>query len=278
MPKIDIRQWLGAHAAGTLSPAEERKLYEAALNDQDLFNELGEESLLREALTDEEFRRKLKRRLRELDSSSSRAGVAGLMDWIKRPEMALAACLAVVALVFGVGPLFRSGTDTGTVAGGDPSGEDLDRFNTFAPPSPDERLDIDVPEWLWDISTPGQHAGVELELDREGDPAQYELGEIIRIEFSVPEDSEVFLLRQDPSGTVVLLFPNGRRAPPFVQAGEQVEVSTVGQGEVDPSGPSVLHRLRLFVFPPGTDPLASAPETQGRPLVEERSYLVATSR
>lgn len=271
MPKIDIRQWLGAFAAGTLSPEEERDLYKAALDDQDLFNELGEEFLLREALSDEAFRRELTRRLRELNSTSDRSGMTSLMAWIRRPEMVLATCMAIVALIFGIRPLFRPGSDTGT-------GEEFRQFGLMPPAGPGEQLAVDVPDWLWSVADPGQHAGVALDLDRVGTIPIYEVGESMRIEFSVPRESSVLLLRRDPSGSVMLLFPNAGRTSPLLQAGERVVVSSVASGDVEASGASDHQTLRLFVFPPGGDPLASAPNRQDPPLVEERRYRVVSRR
>ena len=67
MQRTDSREYLGAYASGTLLPAEERRLHEAALEDQELFNALADEVMLREALADLVFRQRLKRRLRRMD-------------------------------------------------------------------------------------------------------------------------------------------------------------------------------------------------------------------
>ena len=60
--------------------------------DQELFNALAEEDLMREALEDEAFRRRLRRRLRELNREEEAggfvaglAGCSGVPPWLPRP-------------------------------------------------------------------------------------------------------------------------------------------------------------------------------------------------
>jgi hypothetical protein len=52
MTREQVRKLLGGYAAGTLTEAEETALFEAALEDQELFNELGREQALRDLLSD----------------------------------------------------------------------------------------------------------------------------------------------------------------------------------------------------------------------------------
>jgi hypothetical protein len=52
MTREQVRKLLGGYAAGTLTPAEETALFEAALEDQELFDELGREQALRDLLSD----------------------------------------------------------------------------------------------------------------------------------------------------------------------------------------------------------------------------------
>jgi hypothetical protein len=52
MTREQVRKLLGGYAAGTLTEAEETALFEAALEDQDLFDELGREQALRDLLSD----------------------------------------------------------------------------------------------------------------------------------------------------------------------------------------------------------------------------------
>ena len=57
MSTEQARRLLGGYATGTLTPEETRALFEAALEDQDLFNELNHEQVLREMFEDGPSRR-----------------------------------------------------------------------------------------------------------------------------------------------------------------------------------------------------------------------------
>lgn len=59
MKPDEIRKLLGGYATGTLTEEERRILFEAALKDQDLYNELAGEEPLRAYLSDPAFRRQL---------------------------------------------------------------------------------------------------------------------------------------------------------------------------------------------------------------------------
>jgi len=61
----DARELIGGHATSTLQEHEQRRLYEAALEDQALFDELVDEEALREALEDGPTRASLLDVLRE---------------------------------------------------------------------------------------------------------------------------------------------------------------------------------------------------------------------
>jgi hypothetical protein len=50
MTRDEIRGLIGGYATGTLTEAERKILFEAALQDQDLFDELAREQALKEAL------------------------------------------------------------------------------------------------------------------------------------------------------------------------------------------------------------------------------------
>jgi hypothetical protein len=52
MSRDDIQKLLGGYATGTLTPEEQQALFEAALDDQDLFNQLAREQALRDLLRD----------------------------------------------------------------------------------------------------------------------------------------------------------------------------------------------------------------------------------
>lgn len=98
MTPEEARKLLGGYAAGTLTSEEKRGLYEAALRDGELFDELSRELSLKETLDDAEVRANLVRVLDRpaprpwirgwwLASASVAASLAiaaGLVQWIRR--------------------------------------------------------------------------------------------------------------------------------------------------------------------------------------------------
>ena len=123
MREIEVREFLGAYACGTLTPVEERALHNAVLDDQELFNALAEEDLLREAMADESFRRELKYRLEELNrDESARTVVSDWTRWFRRPAMILGCGLGAVILAVGVRLLFESGSPGGPADSVKPAG------------------------------------------------------------------------------------------------------------------------------------------------------------
>ncbi len=73
-----MRALLGGYATGTLTPEEQQLLFDAALQDQDLFDELAREQSLKEAFDDPAARREL---LDVLDRPSWRDRFAGWLRW-----------------------------------------------------------------------------------------------------------------------------------------------------------------------------------------------------
>jgi hypothetical protein len=93
MSREDIHKLLGGYATGTLTPEEQQILFEAALEDQELFDALAREQALREVLDDPAARAQL---LAAVDDVP--------VPWYRRwwrpvPMAALATALAVVTIV-----------------------------------------------------------------------------------------------------------------------------------------------------------------------------------
>ena len=99
MSREEIRKLLGGYATDTLSEAERRALYEAALEDQELFDELAKEQALREVLQDPSARQQLIEAL-----GPAREPFAERMwRWMRQPAMlAVAGGLAVLLIVGGI--------------------------------------------------------------------------------------------------------------------------------------------------------------------------------
>lgn len=72
MTPADIRKLIAGYASGTLSEAERKVLFEAALHDQALFDALADEEALRELLTDSEVRGELLEALDEPENTGFR--------------------------------------------------------------------------------------------------------------------------------------------------------------------------------------------------------------
>ncbi len=99
----DVRKLLGGYAAGTLTSQERRALFEAALSDQDLFNELAREQPLKELLEDPRARRELLSAVSEQPSPARKHA-----GWFGRP-MFWAAVGSAAAVVVLVGIFLRTG-------------------------------------------------------------------------------------------------------------------------------------------------------------------------
>jgi hypothetical protein len=90
----DIRKLLGGYATGTLTEEERRALFEAALTDQDLFNELNREQALQELIADPAARRELLRALPESERPRFSLG----WRWAIAGGLAAAALVAIVVV------------------------------------------------------------------------------------------------------------------------------------------------------------------------------------
>jgi hypothetical protein len=96
MNREEIQRLLGGYATGTLTPEEQQALFAAALEDQELFDALGREQVLRDLLRDPAARAEA---LAALDAPA--AGRVGWLAWLQRPVMVgfAAAGLAAVAVL-----------------------------------------------------------------------------------------------------------------------------------------------------------------------------------
>ncbi len=103
MAEHELEQLLGGFAADTLTPEEKQRLYQASLQDQQLFDALADEQALKELLTDPDVRRRL---LHVLNKTSPATGgsTASWLDWFRRPSnLALVGGLATAAFAVVLG-------------------------------------------------------------------------------------------------------------------------------------------------------------------------------
>jgi len=100
-----VEKLLGGYAAGILTDAEQKALFDAALRDQALFEALADEEVLREVFADHAARAQL---LAALQPSHPSWGKQ-LADWFRRPfPIAAASTVAVAMLAVGI---FRQAQD-----------------------------------------------------------------------------------------------------------------------------------------------------------------------
>ena len=96
MNREDARKLLGGYATGNLTAEERRLLFEAALDDQELFDALAEEQALKDVLDDPVSRE----RVRLAVAAAPRARGWWTRPWILVPAAgALAASVLTIALV-----------------------------------------------------------------------------------------------------------------------------------------------------------------------------------
>ena len=101
MPEHELEKLLGGFAADTLTAEEQRRLYTAALQDQQLFNALADEQALKELLADPAVRRRL---LQALNQTNPPGATLSWLDWLRRPAtLAYGGGLAVAVLAVVLG-------------------------------------------------------------------------------------------------------------------------------------------------------------------------------
>lgn len=103
MSEHELEKLLGGFAADTLTAEEKRRLYAAALQDQQLFNTLADEQALKELLADPAVRHRLLQALHNTTPSATGTSLPWL-TWFRRPaNLALAGgfAAAVFAVVLG---------------------------------------------------------------------------------------------------------------------------------------------------------------------------------
>lgn len=100
MTREEVQKLLGGYATGTLTPAEQQALFEAALDDQEIFDALAREQPLHDLLRDPAARAEV---LAALDDRRS----AGIWAWVRRPWVAGLAMASVAAIAVAVWQVSR---------------------------------------------------------------------------------------------------------------------------------------------------------------------------
>ncbi len=84
MTSEEIRKLLGGYATNTLTESERKALFEAALDDQELFNALQEEETLKDTLADPVTRAQVRQALDQPASGRQRFGMVDALVGVGR--------------------------------------------------------------------------------------------------------------------------------------------------------------------------------------------------
>jgi hypothetical protein len=107
MKPEELEQLLGGYATGTLTPEEQKRLFDAALRDQNLFDQLMREQALKDALDEPAVRRELIAELEQVRPSWREK----LAAWLHPRYPVAAGAVAVAALVAVVGVVKYAGPE-----------------------------------------------------------------------------------------------------------------------------------------------------------------------
>ncbi|HEY6393518.1 MAG TPA: hypothetical protein VIX89_19705 [Bryobacteraceae bacterium] len=107
MTNEEIRKLLGGYATNTLTEAERKVLFEAALDNQELFNAMQEEEALKDLLSDPVSREQVRQAL-ETPATAKPAGVWWSQWWAWGSAAgAVAAAILIVAVIRSTNPVRR---------------------------------------------------------------------------------------------------------------------------------------------------------------------------
>jgi hypothetical protein len=262
------RDLLGSYALGGLTDEEKESLFQAALRDQSLFDELVREERVRLALLDPDNRALLDRAMRQEPEPAIAEKFAA---WFRQPRhfglLAVAAALAVTIFVWtgSLGTRLAVPLDPTRA----PALSMLSVQSSEAPEVPQHDF-----AQLFQLS-PKRRVAVRLGLNKPGNTPEYRIGEPIRIGLSIESDANCVLLDREGDLSVVRLFPNKFMSSTLVRGPQTLFVPPAGQGNMTVAGPPGLHELRLVVVPPDVTLDASAPASWAdKASVVTRTYRV----
>ncbi|MFQ5992748.1 MAG: hypothetical protein ACE5NA_09970, partial [Nitrospiraceae bacterium] len=85
MPDRDVEYLLSGYATNTLTQAERKTLFDAALGDQTLFDALANEQALKDLLDDPQSRHRLIEALAKADQGTASSWSARILAWVREP-------------------------------------------------------------------------------------------------------------------------------------------------------------------------------------------------
>ena len=176
MSPQDPRDLLGSYALGGLTDEEKEQLFQAALRDQALFDELVREERVRMALLDPENRSVLERAMREEEEPTLAQKIAA---WFRQPRhfglLAVAGALAVAIFVWTGSPGARLSVPLDPTRA--PALSMLSVQSSEAPGVPQQDL-----SQFFQLS-PKRRVAAKLGLNKPGNTPEYRIGEPLRVGF-----------------------------------------------------------------------------------------------
>jgi hypothetical protein len=137
MSREEVQKLLGGYATGTLTPEEQQALFEAALDDQELFDALVKEQPLRDLLRDPAAKAEA---LAALDGQVKRGG---WMAWMRQPWVAGLAMASLAAVGVAVWRGQGSGARDQETA---PRQDVVAQLKTQAPPMSEPSAPVEPPK------------------------------------------------------------------------------------------------------------------------------------
>lgn len=248
----DPRMLIGGFATGSLNKTEEKRLIEAAIENQEIFDQLLDIDPLRGALANPQFRAQIKADLRERVQREGIPLTERLRRLFFRPGVipAMSVALTVVVAILVRQGVLQENSPAVQIALG-PQGVPLMRAAGILDSRQGEDLRLrEVRDQPVRKSASGQIA-----FDRPGRTPAYREGDPMRLGFQVPKDASVVMVEETEDGAVTRLFPNRFQSSAEVTGGETISVPPAGQGPLEVEGPPGRHIVRVLIFPPGVDPL-----------------------
>ena len=278
MKDPETAKLLAGYATRTLTADEEKRLFRAAAEDQELFDELADEEDIREVLDDFPLRQRVTRLVAErTEPEPVLKRLFSFTPW----HYAFAGA-TVAALVFAVAVRYEfSTTEPGAAGYQVPLSAGL----SVIPMREIEILRRSAGDSSADplSALPPQDAiGASLGLNKDGNRPVYTVGEPMRVGFQVGKESNVVVIETRADGSTVQLFPNRYMSSATVAAGQQILVPPAGQGDMEADGPVGPRRIRLIAAPADVDllkmDLAHTSALAGKVSVVEREYVVGAAK
>lgn len=256
---------LGGHAANNLTPEEKQAVYRAALDNQEVFDELANSEHLRQLLQKPSARRELLAALDEADRKARQTWLEKLTGWLAQPagRLVLAGGLAAA---FAIGLFYDKLLPTKPTISTGPELAQQQTGPTDAGILGGQIFALALAPVTKDLGAPA--LSLNQQTYRPGDP--------LRITVSAPAGGYAVVTELRPDGTYYQHFPNALESSAKIPPSGELTIPASGQGAATVNSTPGVYRLRLAIFPPDLNPLTgSVVSAASRITVLETQYTVA---